>query len=301
MKIFSKYMLIALTACFALASCGDDDEDYAPGPQDTEDRAGVYFPSENISFSQLDPTDPTEVEFKVARLNTTGELEVPIIVQINDNDAFEVPEKAVFADGESETTVKVTFPETEIGTMYKLVVTIPTELVSLYKEFDGGVSYTLQIQRIKWLDWGTGYITEYFEEFEGTLNIQKAEGLRMYRIENPYRIVLVDWYEYTDEEAAEVSDPYIEFSISKDDNDNDVVVFNTFKLYDYDYDAGQFYYGYWPSEFSSEYADYDEETKLLDEKTVQITPVYSIPGVYYWDPEYIIKFTLDGDITFNDK
>lgn len=293
MKIFSKYMFIALTACFALASCSDDD-DYSVGPQDTADRAGVYFPSDNVSSLQLDPSDPTEVDVTVARLNTSGALEVPITVQVDDSAVFEVPVKAVFADGESTTTIKIDFSKTDIGSVYKLVIAVPAEYVSLYKEFDGGVSYTLQTQRIKWIDWGTGYMVEGFEGFEGTLKILKAEGMKMYRIESPYKYVLAG-YGYTEDDIAEVSDPYIEFSIS-----GETVTFNTFLVYDYDYEAGQFVYAYWPSELSPDNADYDAETMLLDEKTLQITPVYYVPGAGGWGA-ISSTFTLDGDITFNDK
>lgn len=189
MKIFSKYMFIALTASFALASCSDDD-DYSAGPQDTADRAGVYFPSDNVSSLQLEPSDPTEVDVTVARLNTSGALEVPVTVQVNDNSVFEVPEKVVFADGESTTTLKVTFPHADTGISYTLVVTVPAEYISLYKEFDGGVSQSLSVERIKWVSAGSGSFYDNYYGVSGTVDVQNAEGTNRYRFMAPLANIL---------------------------------------------------------------------------------------------------------------
>lgn len=234
MKIFSKYMFIALTACFALASCSDDD-DCAPGPQDTADRAGVYFPSDNVSSLQLDPEDPTEVDVTLARLNTTGALEVPIIVQVNDSDAFEVPEKAVFADGESETTVKVTFPTMGTGVEYKLVVTIPMDYVSLYKEFDGAVSQSLSVQRIKWVPAGSGTFYDNYWEVSGTVDVLHAEGTDRYCFVAPLSNVL---------EQNEIGRPgeiNYEFTMDKDGIVSVVPGI-------YDFEVGTEYYVYYDEE-----------------------------------------------------
>lgn len=190
MKIFSKYMFVALTACFALASCSDDD-DYAPGPQDTEDRAGVYFPSTNETSLELDPDDPTtETVIQIARLNTSGELEVPIIVQTNENETFTVPETVTFADGESTANITVGFQTEEVGTSYQLVITVPTEYISLYKEFDGGVSQTLSIQRVKWNAAGSGTFYDALYAVSGTVDVQQADGTNTYRFVAPLSNIL---------------------------------------------------------------------------------------------------------------
>ena len=76
MKIFSKYMFIALMSIIALASCGDDDN-YVAGAQDSADTVGVYFPTTDGGSNEVDPSDPTEFNIKVARINTNGAVSVP--------------------------------------------------------------------------------------------------------------------------------------------------------------------------------------------------------------------------------
>lgn len=156
MKIFSKYMFIALMSIIALASCGDDDN-YVAGAQDSADKVGVYFPTTDGGSNEVDPADPTEFNIKVARMNTNGAVSVPLNVVSNDEDIFHVPATAEFKDGEAETTVKVTFPDAKVGTTYALTVEVPQEYISLYKENADKVSFTTEYTRVKWESIGEGY------------------------------------------------------------------------------------------------------------------------------------------------
>ncbi len=156
MKLFSKYMFVALMSILALASCSDDDK-YVAGPQDSADKVGVYFPTTNGGDNEVDPADPTEFTIKVARQNTTGDVSVPLTVVENDNDAYQVPATADFKSGETETTVKVTFPNAEVGTTNTLTIEVPDEYVSLYKENAEKISFTTAYTRVKWENIGVGY------------------------------------------------------------------------------------------------------------------------------------------------
>ncbi len=156
MKLFSKYMFIALMSILALASCSDDDK-YVAGPQDAANKVGVYFPTTDGGGNEVDPADPTEFTVKVARLNTSGAASVPLTVVKNDNDVYQVPATADFADGEAETTVKVTFPNAEVGVTNTLTLEVPEEYVSLYKENAEKVSFTTSYTRVKWESIGVGY------------------------------------------------------------------------------------------------------------------------------------------------
>ena len=155
MKIFSKYMFIALMSIIALASCGDDDK-YVAGVQDSADKVGVYFPTTDGGSNEVDPADPTEFTFKVARMNTNGAVSVPLNVIANDENVFQVPATAEFKDGEAETTVKVTFPKAAVGTTYALTVEVPQEYISLYKENADKVSFTTDYTRVEWWHWPGG-------------------------------------------------------------------------------------------------------------------------------------------------
>lgn len=156
MKLFSRYMFVALMSILALASCSDDDK-YVAGEQESADKVGAYFTVIDGGDNEVDPADPTEFTVKVARLNTTGDVSVPLTVTENDNDVYEVPATADFKDGEAETTVKVTFPNAAVGATNTLTIEIPKEYVSLYKENAERVSYTTSYTRVKWEDAGVGY------------------------------------------------------------------------------------------------------------------------------------------------
>lgn len=156
MKLFSRYMFVALMSILALASCSDDDK-YVAGEQESADKVGAYFTVTDGGDNEVDPSDPTEFTVKVARLNTKGDVSVPLTVKENDNDAYEVPATADFKDGEAETTVKVTFPNAAVGTTNTLTIEIPKEYVSLYKENAEKISYTATYTRVKWENVGVGY------------------------------------------------------------------------------------------------------------------------------------------------
>ena len=216
MKIFSKYMFIALMSIIALASCGDDDK-YVAGVQDSADKVGVYFPTTDGGSNEVDPADPTEFTFKVARMNTNGAVSVPLNVVSNDEAIFHVPATAEFKDGEAETTVKVTFPDAAVGTTYALTVEVPQEYISLYKENADKVSFTTDYTRVKWESIGEGYwidgninsiygVNPYplVVEIEKTVSVD-GKTIR-YRFDSPFA------YECTgqDELGGYIGYPYID-------------------------------------------------------------------------------------------
>ena len=198
MKLFSKYMFVALLSILALASCSDDDK-YVAGEQDSADKAGVYFPVTDGGDNEVDPSDPTEFTFKVDRMNTKGALSVPLTVKSNDDNVFEVPATAEFADGEAETTVKVTFPQAAVGTTYGLEVEVPQEYVSLYKENAEKLSYATSYTRVKWEDMGVGYFVDgvisplFGKNFTMAVEIEKTVSLdgkvTRYRFDSPFAYV----------------------------------------------------------------------------------------------------------------
>ncbi len=215
MKLFSKYMFIALMSILALASCGDDDK-YVAGEQDAADKAGVYFPVIDGGDNEVDPADPTEFAFKVDRYNTTGALSVPLTVKSNDDNVFVIPATAEFADGEAETTVKVTFPQAEVGTTYAMEVEIPEQYVSLYKENGGKISYTTSYTRVKWEDAGVGYFKDgvisplFGGNFTMAVDLEKTISVdgkvTRYRFDSPFAYVCTG----QDELGAYIGYPYNE-------------------------------------------------------------------------------------------
>ena len=198
MKLFNKYMFVALMSIFVLASCSDDDK-YVAGALDSADKVGVYFPTTNGGDNELDPSDPTEFTVKVARLNTKGAVSVPLTVVENDNDAYQVPATADFKDGEAETSVKVTFPNAAVGTPNALTIEVPEEYVSLYKENAEKVSFTTTYTRVKWDNMGVGYFTDgvisplFGQTFTMAVEVEKTVSpdgkTTRYRFDSPFAYV----------------------------------------------------------------------------------------------------------------
>lgn len=114
MKAFYKHILAVSAAVFSLAACSDDG-DYKPGEPELEGCYGVYFPTQEASGSHtFDPTADKSITIKVARANSEGAITVPVDTVSNVDGVFQFGEIS-FADGQSETTVEVTFDAIETG------------------------------------------------------------------------------------------------------------------------------------------------------------------------------------------
>lgn len=163
-KILSSVALVA-TLVLSLVSCTDEYKYDGVGAADAEDVAGVYFPASNKSSLDLEVTDPLTTTFKVARLNTNGALTVPLTVEVNDDNVFQIPASATFADGEAEATVEMPFPNAEIGKTYKFTITVPREYINSYKQVNGSPIYSGSAIRLKWESLGQGYWAD------GTLSV----------------------------------------------------------------------------------------------------------------------------------
>jgi len=113
-------MFAAMMMSLTLVSCGDDD-DYAPGAAVSEDCPSVYFSNESESSVFLDPDVVTanpdsvwEAAVTVKRPDGTGELTVPIIVDIK-SDGVDVPESVTFKDGETSADVIIRYVHPDNG------------------------------------------------------------------------------------------------------------------------------------------------------------------------------------------
>lgn len=269
-KFINKYMFIALAAC-ALASCSDDDYTYVAGEQEASDRPNVYFHISDMSSSvELDPTDVTELDIPIYRekSNATQALTVPLEVSVNTESTFTVPESVTFAAGDTVATVHVTFPNAVVGTSYTLVIDVPNDYMTLYKDMgsDWIVSYKTTITRVQWNLVGTGTFTytAFFSGDDAGLELyQRADKPEMFRIPNTLGGV--------------------NFTFTWDQKTNDVVV-------------DDFYIGYDHSTYGSVYLN-DAGGSYFDPET----------NTFYFNDEYTVSlgsfgsayemFTLDSPIT----
>lgn len=145
------YLLALLIGLVAFTGCSEDDlVKPTPSPEAPAGTQGVYFPASNKSAFELMPVDPTEFVLTIARTESNGAIDVPINVEVNDDNVFVVPASVSFADGETEKTFKVTFPSAAEGITYDLKLNVEgDEFVNPYVS---GLSYVkTNATRVKWV------------------------------------------------------------------------------------------------------------------------------------------------------
>lgn len=140
-------------AAFSLLAVSCQEElAYTPGEPDLEGCYGVYFPTQDAAGDHvMDPSETPEVEIVVKRLVDEGEITVPVNVIASEEGIFNVPE-LTFADGQSEQTLKVTFPNAKSGVTYTLALEITDpEYASTYGANDTFFSYSVVIEKYEYL------------------------------------------------------------------------------------------------------------------------------------------------------
>ena len=141
-------ILLTIAALAAFASCAQEEIEYKPGEPDVEGCYGVYFPTqEAFGDHTLDPTKPTEVDITVARTNTKGSITVP--VEATDPKGIYHLDPITFEDGQSETTLHISFSDAELGVKYPLSVKIADpQYASTYKE--GATMFDYSVFRVEY-------------------------------------------------------------------------------------------------------------------------------------------------------
>ena len=148
-------IFLAIAACsLVLTSCQKETETFTPGDPDVSNCYGVFFPTQDASGSHTyDPDMDKSVEITVARANSSGDITVPVtVIETADGETtsgvFKVGDVS-FADGQTETSVKVTFPDITEGVNYGLTLTVEDpQYASQYKE--GAISIDFSVLCVKW-------------------------------------------------------------------------------------------------------------------------------------------------------
>ncbi len=149
MKINRLIKAFSMLLIVAFAACSDFEDTELISPDKPAGSQGAFFPTSNVAAHELEPTDPTQITVTVSRAVSTGAASLPIVVKTNDDNVFNVPATANFADGETETDILVTFPNADEGVTYKLVLAVEGDQ-SVDPYGAGAVSVSTQITRIKW-------------------------------------------------------------------------------------------------------------------------------------------------------
>lgn len=163
------YMMTALLS-MVMFSCAQE-EMHAPGELDNENCYGVYFPAQKgLGDIQIEPDDPTTMKFIVRRVNSRGEIRVPVSISSN-YPVFTVDE-IVFEDGSPVSELVVHFPSAKIAVTYECTLRIEgDEFVSKYSSNPSHINFS--VTRVKWNDvigpngettgrWRDGIFPEWF-------------------------------------------------------------------------------------------------------------------------------------------
>ena len=148
MKTFKNIILLLAALSFVVTSCAKK-ETYKPGDPEVEGCLAVYFPAQSSIADHIqDPTMEPSLTFTIARQVSDGAVEVPIDVLASEEGIFNVP-NAVFADGQPETTITVTFPEAKEGVKYScsLQITDP-QYAAKYKDLN--IAAEFSVMRVAW-------------------------------------------------------------------------------------------------------------------------------------------------------
>ncbi|MDD4727293.1 MAG: hypothetical protein PHN55_00895 [Dysgonamonadaceae bacterium] len=192
------YLLGFLIGLIAFVGCSEDDlVTPTPSPEAPAGTQGVYFPTSNKSAVELMPVDPTEFEMTIARTVSSGAVDVPINVEVNDDDVFVVPSSVSFAEGETEKTFKITFPTAAEGITYNLKLNVEGE--EFVNPYITGLSYvSTNATRVKWeaveepmvymdgsfsAGWGISHIPMYVHAEKAVLG-----SVVRYRFKNAYKV-----------------------------------------------------------------------------------------------------------------
>ena len=196
MKINRLIKALSMLLIVALAACSDFEDTELISPDKPAGNQGVFFPTTNTAAHELEPTDPTQIIVTVSRSSSSGSASIPVSVVTNDDEVFNVPATADFADGETETDLVITFPNADEGVTYNLALAVEGEqAVDPYGA--GAISTATQVTRIKWeavedpliyIDgtfsgvWGTSKLPMYVDAERAQLGTSVK-----YRMKNVYK------------------------------------------------------------------------------------------------------------------
>jgi len=171
MKKIQKYLVLGLLAAagsglFTACRVDEFDGNREPSPIMPTGNLGVYFPSTNKAAVEVDPADPTVFSLTIARVDSSAAAEVPITVEVNTDDVFNVPATVSFAENQRVAQLTVEFPNATVGKEYTLKVSVAGD--AYVNQYAAAAPYfTAKVTRIKWSPVGRPFV--YIEACVGYL------------------------------------------------------------------------------------------------------------------------------------
>lgn len=186
-KIFGA--LAATVVAFTLTSCGNDNPEYTPASAETT--AQVYFSGDASTTIELSLSE-TSFEVPVYRAVTSGSVTVPLTVTASE-DLYDIPSSVSFADGESETSIVITYDPDELE--YDNYTDITIEIGEDYATQYGLSSYSFSVGvPAPWESLGNcTYTDDFITTFYGVDNLEYEVEIQensqtpgYFRLVNPY-------------------------------------------------------------------------------------------------------------------
>lgn len=275
MKKFISILFAAAVAALAVISCQTEQETYEPGTPDREDCYGVYFPVQDASGSHTyDPDMDRSVSITVKRTNTAGAITVPYSTATSDEGVFNFGE-ITFAEGQSETTLEVTFPKAEEGKELSFSVQLPDDNLYVSHYNSGAIALDFSVLIVQWQD----FLNPKTEEpavitiNEGWWNEVHMGKIRYYEV-NGVRTAVLSSIEEGNGIWGDSVDATLQFTWYL--NENNEAGYNYLEV-------PKQYFGF----------DYDDwESKPVGDAT---SPIYVYDYYWYWIERGYSPEELDGD------
>ena len=264
-KIFKSIFILSIAGVFASCNVEDIGTLYEHESADN----GVSFTQTTLSNSEVSAT-ATNCIITLGRAVADAAQTVNIASTLQ---GVGVPSSVTFAAGQYSADLVLDLSQMEVAVPYKGTISLANK--SDYNDMAiSSVNVSLQ-KAYTWVSMGTGqFLENFWEGYVADVEILKAEGFSLYRIMNPYA-------ESADATGAKPA--YIQFEVI---DGAGTVNFNTWKS-PYDYDgAGNYLKFYRPSERGADYAQYDNQSKLVDGYYLALMPYVYIDGVGGWGVNY---------------
>lgn len=168
MKNIFKISLWFVGTSMLLTAC-DNDDNWAPGPEDTEIGVVAYFPDQSTSVI-LSPMDPLQITTTIKRVDTTNEVTFPLTVTCT-SAGLTYPDAVTFAAGQEEATYVLDCSGLPIGEFQTVTVAIPENQSDIYGPGMSSISISVIVAEWKLLsdkvtyEFGNGWNDVYGEMY----------------------------------------------------------------------------------------------------------------------------------------
>jgi hypothetical protein len=174
MKYLPIKLFAIVSAVFILASCEDEIPTREPSPEVPAGNPAVSFAASNPTSLELEPGTPNVTILALRDLKqSSGALEVPIIVDANTERAFLVPVNIVFPAGKDTVEIAIGIsPSAPAGVDLSIAISVNEQYTNPYKD-----TYNMYATGV----WESAFFGQAWDQ-----QLYKAGGQDVYRFYGPW-------------------------------------------------------------------------------------------------------------------